>query len=51
MKLQSLPETEKYHPMLTIGKEYEFLRTYGNGVLIEVDDGSEQIIILASRFQ
>lgn len=51
MELISLPDCEKVHSKLTVGKQYTIIREVGvNGVLIELDDGSDTIIILKSRF-
>lgn len=54
-KLISLPACEKAPHILaqlTLGKEYEIIRELPvNGVVIELDDGSDQIIILQDRLQ
>jgi hypothetical protein len=51
MILISLPDVEKFHPILTIGKDYPILRMIGNGVVIQPDIGKDKLLILASRFK
>lgn len=51
MKLISLPDCKKLHAKLTLGKQYTVIRDVSNCVVIELDDSSDQIIILRERFE
>jgi hypothetical protein len=47
--LISMPDCKKHRPDLTLGQMYKIKREFGNGFVIETDDG-EDIIILQERF-
>lgn len=49
-KLVSLPDAKLFHKVLTIGKEYEIKSVFGNGFVIDTDDGAP-IIILQERLE
>lgn len=51
MKLISLPDCKKYHPLLTLNKEYEILGVIGNAYKIQPEGCEEQIWILQSRLE
>jgi len=48
--LIELPDVKKFHPILTLGKDYEVLRVIGNGVVIQPDSGDDRLLLLTSRF-
>jgi hypothetical protein len=51
MKLISLPDAKVYKPALTIGKVYEIVGQFGNGYIINTDDGKDRVIVLKARFE
>ena len=51
MILNSLPNVKSVHKFLTVGQDYEIIRTIGNGVVIQTSNPDLQILILASRLE
>ena len=51
MILNSLPDVKSVHKFLTVGQDYDIIRTVGNGVVIQTSDLNLCIIVLASRFE
>ena len=49
MILNSLPDVKSVHEFLTVGQDYEIIRTVGNGVVIQTSNPDLRIVILSSR--
>jgi len=50
MILNSLPDVKSVHKFLTVGQDYEIIRTLGNGIVIQTSNPELQVVILATRF-
>ena len=51
MILNSLPNVKSVHKFLTVGQDYEIIRTIGNGVVIQTSNPDLQILILVLMFK
>jgi hypothetical protein len=50
MILKEMSDCKNVNAKLTLGKEYQIERVFGNGYVIRLDDDSDSAVLLQSRF-